>query len=239
MYHSQRKNLPLRSHVNIRKGNIITKSVPHYQSLLIASHNKGKLVELQDLLSPLNINISSALDYNLSEPEETGTTFEANAILKAKDCLNQMQDLGHKDVACLADDSGFAVHALDGKPGIYSARYAMRDIEDEAGNITHKRDFAYGMQRLHDEWAASGSENNGAAFVCVLAIAFPNGEIKTFEGRCEGNLCWPPQGDKGFGYDPMFVPGGYTQSFAEMPSAEKQAISHRGKALAQMMAALF
>lgn len=201
--------------------------------LLLASHNKGKLAELQDLMAGKVKYIESALDYNLDEPEETGTTFIDNAILKATDCLQQMHAQGHYDVICLADDSGFSVEALGGAPGVYSARWAEND--------THEgRDFAYAMQRVYDEWQASDDpENDKAAFISVIAAAFPDGHTETFEGRIDGHMVWPPRGERGFGYDPIFVPEGYSKTFAEMTLAEKQSMSHRAVALRAMMAALF
>jgi len=200
--------------------------------LLLASHNKGKLVELQDLLGDKVPHIFSALDYNLDEPEETGTTFVDNAVLKAKDCLGQMQTLGHFDMVCIADDSGFSVEALGGDPGVYSARWAESDQHEG-------RNFNYAMQRVYDAWQKADPDNDNAFFISVIAVAFPDGHVETFEGRIEGQIIWPARGDKGFGYDPMFQPHGYTQSFAQMTFAEKQTMSHRALALHKMVTALF
>ncbi len=189
-------------------------------TLLLASHNKGKLVELRDLLGDKIPNITSAVDMNLPEPEETGTTFVDNAVLKALACMRE------SGLPSLADDSGLSVTTLDGAPGVYSARWAGEP-----------RDFNLAMQKVHD--AMEDAEDRSASFVCVLALAWPDGHVETFEGRIDGNICWPPRGDKGFGYDPIFVPLGDARSFGEIDFAEKQGMSHRAKAFKAMIDALF
>jgi XTP/dITP diphosphohydrolase len=193
--------------------------------LVIATHNKGKLKEIAGLLVPYAWGVTSAGELGLAEPEETGLTFAANAILKAEAA---MQASG---LAALADDSGLAVEALGGAPGIYSARWA--------GGT---KDFALAMKRVEDELQAKGAINPAqrrAAFICVLALSRPNKPTLTFEGRVEGVLVWPPRGDAGFGYDAMFVRDGDTRTFAEMTPEEKHGygesieqvgLSHRAKA---------
>lgn len=195
--------------------------------LLLASQNQGKLLELKDLLSDKVQKFYLASEFNLYDPEETGATFTENAIIKATGCLAQLKDKGYQDIICLADDSGFSVDALDGAPGVYSARWA------ESKN--HKgRDFAYAMQKIYDEWQKQDSRNNKAAFISVIAVAFPDGNVKTYEGRIDGIITYPARGDKGFGYDPIFQPAGYNKTFAEMKLTEKQSMSHRARALQKM-----
>lgn len=188
---------------------------------VLATHNKGKVREFADMLAPLSIRIVTAGELGLPEPEETGDTFEANAILKAEAASQSSARIA------LADDSGIVVPALDGAPGIYSARWAGE----------HK-DFAHAMQRIADELAARGIEVNGADayFVCVLAVARPAMPPLTFRGEIHGSLVYPPRGDKGFGYDPMFVPTGFSESFGEMDAASKHAMSHRARAIADFSA---
>jgi len=193
--------------------------------LVIATHNPGKLREIRSLLAPLGIDCVGAEELDLPEPEETGNTFVDNAELKAR----QSADLS--GLPALADDSGLSIDALHGKPGIFSARWA----EDEDGG----RDFGRAMERVWHEVEAAGPDaGHDAHFVCVLSLAWPDGEIESFEGRCDGTLVWPPRGDKGFGYDPMFVKSGMTQTFAEIDPAEKHRISHRADAFAKLVAAL-
>ncbi len=201
--------------------------------LVIASHNPGKVREIADLLSPFGVDVVPAAEFGLAEPEETGVTFAENAILKAHAAT----------LACglpaLADDSGLAVDALDGKPGIHSARWAGEE-----------RDFAAAMARLEQEM--EGASDRGARFVCALALAWPDKEGATpetspetapetvvFEGTVEGKLVFPPRGDKGFGYDPIFVPEGYDVTFGEMEAEKKHAISHRANAFAGLVAGCF
>jgi len=197
-------------------------------TLVIASHNPGKVREIADLLCPLGIDVVAAGDLDLPEPEETGTTFADNARLKARAAA---QATGRP---ALADDSGLVVAALGGAPGIHSARWAGP-----------QRDFAAAMARLEETLRAAGAtvpQDRRAAFVCALCLAWPagRGEIRDdiFEGRIEGHLVWPPRGSRGFGYDPVFVPDGHTCTFGEMEPAAKHAISHRARAFAKLVAAL-
>lgn len=188
--------------------------------LVVASHNAGKVKEIGELLAPYDVEIASAAALGLAEPEETGTSFRANAVLKA-DAAARASGL-----PALADDSGLAVAALDGAPGIHSARWAGPG-----------RDFAAAMARIED--ALPEGADRAAAFVCALALAWPDGHCETVEGRIQGALVWPPRGANGFGYDPVFVAGGHRLSFGEMAPAEKHAISHRAAAFAALAAACF
>ena len=191
--------------------------------LVIASHNQGKVREIRALLGPYGIDPVSAAELDLPEPEETGVTFVANAELKAL----QASDLS--GLPALADDSGLCVEALGNAPGIFSARWA------ETGT---GRDFGYAMQRVEQELAAAGPDASRAAhFICALALAWPDGHVEWFEGRVDGTLVWPPRGDRGFGYDAMFLPEGGTQTFGEMEPDAKHAISHRADAFRQLVAA--
>ena len=194
-------------------------------NLVIATHNEGKLREIRELLAPFGIECLGAAELDLPEPEETGVTFVDNAELKAR----ASADLS--GLPALADDSGLSVDALHGKPGIHSARWA----EDEAGS----RDFARAMQRVWTEVEAAGPDaGHDAHFVCALSLAWPDGAIESFEGKVHGTLVWPPRGDNGFGYDPMFVAAGMDQTFAEIEPQEKHAISHRAAAFRKLVAAL-
>lgn len=188
-------------------------------TLVIASHNAGKVREIADLLGPYAATFTSAGALGLPEPEETGDTFIANAVLKAKAAARA----GH---VALADDSGLAVTALNGAPGIYSARWAGPE-----------KDFAMAMRKVED--GLTGQDDRTAEFVCALALAWPDGHVEVVEGRCPGTLVWPPRGDKGFGYDPVFVPDGYAQTFAEMEPAAKHAMSHRAEAFRQLVERCF
>ncbi|CAN5719573.1 RdgB/HAM1 family non-canonical purine NTP pyrophosphatase [soil metagenome] len=189
--------------------------------LVIASHNQGKVREILEMLAPYGIEPVSAADLDLPEPEETGTTFLANAELKAL----QAADL--TGLPALADDSGLCVDALNGEPGIFSARWAGEG-----------KDFKVAMQRVNDAIEATGPDaSRDAHFICVLALAWPDGHVEWFEGRVDGTLVWPPRGTGGFGYNPIFMPIGSDQTFAEMPDAKK-AISHRARAFEEMMAAV-
>ena len=193
--------------------------------LVIATHNAGKLREISDLLAPFGIACVGAAELDLPEPEETGVTFVDNAELKAR----VSADL--TGLPALADDSGLAVDALHGRPGIYSARWA----EDEVG----ERDFGRAMERVWREIEAEGPEaSHDAHFVCALSLAWPDGEVESFEGRVFGTLVWPPRGDNGFGYDAMFVPAGGERTFGELDPAEKHEISHRAEAFAKLVVAL-
>lgn len=186
------------------------------QELVIASHNRGKIPEFARLLAPLQLTLSSAADLGLPEPEETGTTFEANAAIKARAIAEACGQI------CLSDDSGLAVEALGGDPGVYSARWAGEP-----------RDFNVAMQRV--ETALQGKENRRAKFITVLALCWPDGAVEFFAGEVVGALVWPPRGTEGFGYDAMFVPDGYTQTFGEMPPEQKALISHRGAACTALL----
>ena len=190
--------------------------------LVIASHNPGKVREIEELLGPYGIEAVSAASLDLPEPEETGATFVANAELKAL----QAADLS--GLPALADDSGLCVEALGGDPGIFSARWAGET-----------KDFRIAMRRVEERLEARPPEaGRDAHFVCVLALAWPDGHVEWFEGRVDGTLVWPPRGDKGFGYDPMFVPLGRSETFGEMDQAEKHAISHRADAFRQLVDAV-
>lgn len=190
-------------------------------TLVIASHNAGKVREIGDLLAPFHIQVKSAGELNLPEPEETGDSFVANAELKAVAAAKAC------GLPCLADDSGLAVPALGGAPGIYSARWA-----GEA------KDFTMAMKRVEQEIAAKGQAPTGAAayFVCALALALPDGNTHLFEGEVHGTLQFPPVGEKGFGYDPIFMPEGHAVTFAQMEPVAKHAISHRARAFAKLVA---
>lgn len=193
--------------------------------LVIATHNAGKLREIRELLAPHGIECVGAADLDLPEPEETGNSFVDNAELKAREAA----DLS--GLPSLADDSGLSVDALHGLPGIFSARWA----EDEDGN----RDFNRAMERVWREVEAAGEESgHDAHFVCALSVAWPDGAIESFEGKVHGTLTWPPRGDKGFGYDPMFVASGMDKTFAEIDPEQKHAISHRADAFRKLVAAL-
>ncbi len=199
---------------------------PLGETLVIATHNPGKLREIAELIEPFGLpyglNVVSAGDLGLPEPEETGATFAENAALKARAAV---QGSGRP---ALADDSGLAVEALGGEPGIYSARWA--GVE---------KDFAIAMARVERELEKTGSENRRAAFVCALCLAYPDGREQVFEGRIEGRLVWPPRGGKGFGYDPLFLAEGYEITFGEMEPAEKHKISHRARAFAKLVRDVF
>jgi XTP/dITP diphosphohydrolase len=190
--------------------------------LVIASHNRGKVREIADLLAPFGIEAVSAGDLGLPEPDETGETFIENAKLKAVAAADASGLIG------LADDSGLEVAALGGEPGVHSARWG-----GEA------RDFGVAMARVNRELEASGAKDLKANFVCVLALAAPHGPVETFEGKVFGRVVWPPRGSKGFGYDPIFVPDGYDESFGEMEPELKDAISHRARAFEKLMLAAY
>jgi len=192
--------------------------------LVVASHNPGKVWEINQLLAPYGLNAVSAGDLGLAEPEETATTFEGNARLKA------VAAASGSGLPSLADDSGLEVACLEGAPGIYSARWAGPG-----------KDFGIAMKKVADEISSRagwGPPAPVANFISVLCLAWPNGETRIFEGRVFGHLVWPPRGGNGFGYDPMFVPQGATQTFGEMEPAGKYAISHRTRAFAAFKAAM-
>lgn len=190
--------------------------------LAIASHNPGKVREIADLVAPYGIAVASAGDLGLPEPEETGDSFLANAELKARAAAEGA------GLPALADDSGLAVTALDGRPGIYSARWAGPD-----------KDFAAAMARVEravQEANGGPGGDRSAAFVCALCLAWPDGAVRSFEGRVPGTLVAPPRGTRGFGYDPMFVPEGEIETFGEMAPERKHAMSHRARAFRQLVA---
>jgi XTP/dITP diphosphohydrolase len=194
--------------------------------LVLATHNRGKLREIAALVEPLGLSCVGAEELGLPEPEEIGNSFADNADLKAREAA----DLS--GFPALADDSGLCVDALHGRPGIFSARWA----EDSDGN----RDWMRAMARVWREVEATEPDRAPAAhFACALAIAWPNdGQTETFDGRVDGVLVWPPRGDKGFGYDPIFVPVGYTETFGELDPELKHSISHRADAFRKLLAAL-
>ncbi|MEP7211231.1 MAG: RdgB/HAM1 family non-canonical purine NTP pyrophosphatase [Alphaproteobacteria bacterium] len=193
--------------------------------IIAATHNPGKVKELNELLAPLGFNPVSASELGLPEPDETADTFQGNAELKA---LAAARTAGEP---ALADDSGLAADGLSGAPGIYSARWAGPG-----------KDFGVAMQKVEDGLAAEttsdGEVDRRASFVSVLSLAWPDGHVESFEGIVRGQLVWPPRGDRGFGYDPIFVPEGETETFGEMDPARKQSISHRAVAFAKLKARL-
>lgn len=193
--------------------------------LVIASHNQGKVKEIRALLGPHGMEPVSAAELDLPEPDETGTTFIANAELKA------MAAADLSGIVALADDSGLCVEALGGEPGVYTANWA----ETPAG-----RDWMLAMTRVEEKLQALGpGASRSAYFACTLALAWPDGHVEWFEGRVDGHLVWPPRGDMGFGYDPVFVPEGQTRTFAEMAPEEKLPLTHRTAAFRKLVAAVF
>ncbi len=205
--------------------------------LVIASHNEGKVREIAELLAPYGIESVSAAELDLPEPDEIGTSFIDNADLKARAAA----DLS--GLPALADDSGLCVEALGDRPGIFSARWALEDPrvppEGGPGEVVGGRDFARAMQRVENELQAiDPPAGRNAHFVCALAVCWPDGHSEWFEGRVDGVLVWPPRGDRGFGYDPMFVPAGHDRTFGEMDPAEKHRISHRADAFRKLVEAL-
>jgi XTP/dITP diphosphohydrolase len=185
--------------------------------LVIATHNPGKLVEMRELLAPYGIEAISAGELKLAEPEEIGMTFRDNARIKAEAAAKS------SGLPAFADDSGLAVDALGGAPGIHSARWAGPD-----------KNFARAMetieQQLHERGAAAPAQRR-AHFVSALCVAWPDGHVEDFDARVDGTLVWPPRGDQGFGYDPMFLPDGHTRTFGEMDSEEKHGLPPRGRGL--------
>ena len=191
-------------------------------TLVIATHNAGKMREIKALFSGFGINILSASELGLDEPDETDTSFIGNALLKARAAAMSAGQ------PALADDSGLCVNALDGAPGIYSARWAGP-----------KRDFSLAMTAVQTALAKTGNGDSGAEFVCALALVWPDGDEVCVEGRVKGQITFPPRGKHGFGYDPIFQPDGYQISFGEMDPDAKHAISHRADAFAQLLARCF
>jgi len=202
------------------------------KQLVIATHNKGKLREITALFDGFDFTVIAADSLGLAEPEETETSFRGNALLKARAAAQA------SSLPALADDSGLAVAALDGAPGIYSARWAAPD-----------GDFDKAMQRVHDELTRVGAKDLDATdlgatdlsaqFICALAVVWPDGDEVCVEGRVSGRISWPPRGNLGFGYDAIFQPDGYHQSFGEMAPQEKHAMSHRADAFAQLLQQVF
>ncbi len=198
--------------------------------LVIATHNAGKLREISALLSPYGMELVSAGDLGLPEPAETGTTFAENALIKAHSAA---QGSG---MPALADDSGLCVAALGGRPGVYTADWAQRQAFEGASG----RDWYMAMGKVEGMLCEQGPDvDRSAYFACTLALAWPDGAEAVFEGRVHGSLTWPPRGALGFGYDPVFVPMGRDQTFAEIDPAEKHSISHRADAFAKLVAAVF
>ena len=197
--------------------------------LVIASHNQGKVREIRDLLAPFGIEPVSAGELGLPEPEETGTTFAENALLKAHASATS-------GLPALSDDSGLEVRALGGRPGVYTADWAERQwFEGPAG-----RDWYMAMGKVEGLLCEQGPDvDRSGRFVCVLAIAWPDGESAIYEGEVRGSLTWPPRGQLGFGYDPVFVREGDTQTFAEIDPEAKHRISHRADAFAKLVAEQF
>lgn len=187
--------------------------------LVVASHNPGKVREIRELLEPKGLFVRGAAELGLPEPEETGTTFEANAVLKARAAANG------SGRPALADDSGLMVDALDGAPGIYSARWAGPS-----------RDFGKAMARVEGELKERKTVNPTAKFVCVLALALPKDAVATFRGEVKGRLTFPPRGDKGFGYDPIFIADGMRETFGEIEPPTKHGMSHRARAFEKLVA---
>lgn len=200
----------------------MARSLKRGDRLVMASHNKGKLREFDALLRPHGLSVASAAKYGLPEPEETGTTFEANAELKA---LAAAKATG---LPALSDDSGLSVADLGGAPGIYSARWAGP-----------AKDFGHAMKLVEERLAGLGiraADAPRAAFVAVLCLAFPDGESEVFRGEVDGRLTFPPRGKNGFGYDPIFIPDGFDITFGEMDPSAKEAMSHRARAFARFAA---
>jgi XTP/dITP diphosphohydrolase len=190
------------------------------KKLVIASHNKGKIKEIAELLAPFGIEVFSAGELDLPEPEETEKTFIGNAQLKSTAAANGA------NLPALADDSGLAVSALDGAPGIYSARWAGPD-----------KDFDMAMEKVQN--GIGNHPDRRASFICALSLAWPDGHVENFEGRVEGEIVWPKRGAHGFGYDPIFQPNGFAETFGEMDPAKKHEMSHRADAFAQLVKACF
>lgn len=189
--------------------------------LVIASHNQGKAREIQALLAPFGVDVVSAAALKLPEPEETETSFIGNAALKARAAAEA------SGLMALADDSGLEVFGLDREPGVYSARWAGPT-----------KDFRAAMERVWRELEERGARDFSARFVCALSLCEPGGAPENFEGDVHGQIVWPPRGEKGFGYDPIFVPAGHTRTFGEMSADEKLPLTHRARAFEKFLAAL-
>jgi len=200
------------------------------ESLVIATHNEGKLREISALLAPYGLKCISAGSLGLPKPPEDGKTFVDNALIKASAAADA------SGLAALADDSGLSVDALGGRPGVYTADWAERQwFEGDP-----RRDWYMAMGKVEGMLQQLGPDTDrSAAFHCVLAIAWPGGEHEVYEGTCSGSLTWPPRGEMGFGYDPVFVPEGRDQTFAEIDPQEKHSMSHRADAFAKLVADQF
>ena len=190
--------------------------------IVIASHNEGKVNEIKDLLVPLGISVISSRDAKLPEPEETGSSFVENAELKAKVAAEI------SGLPAISDDSGLNVSALGGAPGIYSARWAGKS-----------KDFNKAMHRVADALLMSGQYDKKAYFHCALCLSWPDGESESVEGILPGQIVWPARGNKGFGYDPIFMPDGYIETFGEMDPEKKHGISHRSIAYKKLLKKCF
>ncbi|HEY9537309.1 MAG TPA: RdgB/HAM1 family non-canonical purine NTP pyrophosphatase [Kiloniellaceae bacterium] len=202
-----------------QKAKAATRRLRSGDRVVLATHNKGKYRENAALLAPYGLEVLSAGDLGLPEPEETGATFEENAVLKARAAC------AATGVPAIADDSGLAVPALGGQPGIHTARWAGP-----------QRDFLVAMRRVHEE--LGDSPDRRGFFCCNLSVAWPDGATASFEGRIEGTLVWPIRGERGFGFDPMFQPQGFEVTFGEMDPEKKEAMSHRARAFAKLAEAL-
>ena len=188
------------------------------QSLVIASHNRGKISEIKQLLKPFSITVKNARELKLPEPDETENSYIGNAVLKARAAAME------SGLPALSDDSGFELMAIDKDPGLYSARWAGPN-----------KDFAAAMKKVNQAFTDSGSDNKHCRFVCALAIVWPCGHSEAVEGIIDGNFIWPPRGEKGFGYDPIFQLDGHSQTFAEIDPDLKNSISHRAKAFEKLL----
>ena len=192
--------------------------------LVIGSHNMGKVREMAELIAPYNVTVISARELGLSEPEETQMTFRGNAEIKSRAASEAAK------LPAFADDSGIVVPALDGQPGVYSARWGGPE-----------RNFALAMARIEKELKERGVEPDGSAayFVSALSLCWTDGHVENFEGEVHGTLTFPPCGENGFGYDPLFVPAGYNITFGEMAPDNKHALSHRARAFEKLVSACF
>lgn len=198
--------------------------------LVIASHNQGKVKEIRALLAPFGIEPVSASELGLPEPEETGTTFAENALLKAR------ASAAGSDCVALADDSGLCVAALDEAPGVYTADWAEADVYEGGPG----RDWYMAMGKVEGKLAELGPDiDRSAYFICTLALAWPDGHTEVFEGAVQGHLVWPPRGTLGFGYDPVFQPIGFKKTFAELDPQQKHDMSHRAVAFDKLVKACF
>ena len=213
----------------------MTRRLQQGDRLVIATHNAGKLREIAALLAPYGLDCVSAGDLGLPEPAETGTTFAENALIKARAAAHP------SSLPALADDSGLCVVALGGRPGVWTADWAERQpFEGAPGKPWQGRDWYMAMGKVEGLLAEQGAAvDRSAYFTCTLALVFPDGTHAIYEGFAHGHLTWPPRGQLGFGYDPVFVPTGHAQTFAEIDPAEKHAISHRADAFAKLVADQF